>query len=87
MPFIVRLITTLLLMILTVSIGNFLINGKNRIKTGIIVNKCHVPGYSKNSPDMYMLAIQGEKRGKTVVYWKTVSKTEYSKYNSDMQYP
>lgn len=34
-----------------------------------------------------MLAIQGQKHGKTVTYWKTVSEKEYYRYDIDMQYP
>ena len=97
MPFILRLVLVLVLMYVVVGIGNFLINGINRIKTGTIVDKTHTPVHITTSatgknkpqltPEMYMLAIQGEKRGNTVTYWKTVSEEEYHRYDIDMQYP
>ena len=66
-------------------------NEKNRISSGEVIDKQVEAGYSDfhasskaasaHSRDTaYYLLIRGEKDGKTVEYWREVSADEYSRY-------
>lgn len=67
------------------------LNEKNRISSGEVIDKQVEAGYSDfhassksasaHSRDTaYYLLIRGEKDGKTVEYWREVSAEEYSRY-------
>ncbi len=72
-------------------------NARNRISSGIIVDKEYDPGFSRSSaqmnsegmgyydrysrPPQYQFCIEGEKDGEIVRYWFDVTPEEYGKYN------
>lgn len=83
--------------IIAAAIGFEIANERNRISSGMIVDKEYDPGYDHSSartdsdgiahyerynrPPQYRFCIEGEKDGKTVRYWFDVTPSEYDKYN------
>ena len=70
-------------------------NEKNKITEGIIIDKSYTEGYitytntrigkiiilqPHHHPEKYSFQLRGEKDGKTVTYWLTVSKEDYNEY-------
>ena len=83
--------------IIAAVVGLGIANERNRISSGVIVDKEYHPGYNHSSartdsdgkayyerdnrPPQYLFCIEGEKDGETVRYWFDVTPIEYDKYN------
>lgn len=76
----------------------YVANEQNHIESGIIVEKNYTPSHlvmQKSGkvtvpityPESYEIAIQGEKNGKTVIYWMEVDEYTYNQYEIGDSYP
>lgn len=91
------IIIIVVVVIIAAVVGFGIANERNRISSGVIVDKEYDPGYNHSSartdsdgmvhyerynrPPQYQFCIEGEKDGKTVRYWFDVTPAEYDKYN------
>ena len=83
-------------------VSSTITNESNRITEGVVIDKGYSPTYVTYSyiksvdvlvnipqyhPERYSIRLQGEKNGKTVTYWRSVTAQEYSDYDIGDYYP
>lgn len=84
------IVVAVIVIVLVAIIGGALLNEKNKISEGTVVDRIYEAGYMTDNGYRHpkcKLTIEGEKNGKTVQYTFEVPESEYVMYNVGDHYP
>ena len=84
------IVAVTIVIVLVAIIGGALLNEKNKISEGTVVDRIYEAGYMTDNGYRHpkcKLTIEGEKNGKTVQYTFEVPESEYVQYQIGDHYP
>jgi len=84
------IVASVIVIVLLLIIGGALLNEKNKISEGTVVERTYVSGYMTDNGYVHSkckLTIEGEKNGKIVQYTFEVPESEYAQYQVGDHYP
>lgn len=84
------IVAATIVIVLVAIIGGALLNEKNKISEGTVVDRIYESGYMTDNGYVHSkckLTIEGEKNGKTVQYTFEVPESEYAQYQVGDHYP
>ena len=84
------IVAATIVIVLILIVGGALLNEKNKISEGTVVDRIYEAGYMTDNGYRHpkcKLTIEGEKNGKTVQYTFEVPESEYVQYQIGDHYP